>query len=131
MKFIEKNPNRKVINCDLDNTLTNGENAWEQEPTPYKEHINIIRKLYQKGYIIIIHTARPWEYAAETVAWLIKNGIFFHGLYMQKGGSDYYCDDKSASFDDLKKLLDTEILENMEQSSEPISITTSGFYMGC
>jgi hypothetical protein len=97
--------NRRVIAVDLDATLTNGENSYIVEPTPQQKHIDIIRALYKKGYIIIIHTARWWEYSCETVAWLIKNRVPFHGIMMGKMGADAYIDDKNGSFDELEKLL--------------------------
>lgn len=99
--------NHFVIAIDLDNTLTNGEPVWDGIiPTPHKEHIELIRKLFKKGYIIIIHTARQWEDASETVGWLIANRIPFQGIMMGKMGADYYVDDRNCSFEDLTKLLD-------------------------
>jgi len=97
--------NRQLIAVDLDGTLTHGENRYILEPTPHKKHIDIIKILYHKGYIIIIHTARLWEQSCETIAWLIKNRVPFHGIMMGKMGSDLYIDDKNSSFDELEKLL--------------------------
>lgn len=97
MKFTENN-NRRVWNIDLDGTLTNGEPFWEQEPTPNLGAIDRVRALYQGGNIVIIHTARQWEYAPETVGWLISHRVPFHGIYMAKGGSDHYVDDKNSLF---------------------------------
>lgn len=97
--------NRHVIAVDLDATLTNGENAWTTEPTPHQKHIDIIRGLYKKGYIIIIHTARLWEFSCETVAWLIRHRVPFHGVMMGKMGSDLYIDDRNSDFSELEKLL--------------------------
>lgn len=100
MEFNE-NSKRKVYNVDLDGTLTNGEPYWLKEPVPKIENIEKIRNLYRNGNIIIIHTARLWEDANETIAWLIKNKIPFHGIYMAKGGADYYIDDKNILIDKL------------------------------
>lgn len=101
---------KAVINIDFDGTLTNGENPFTTDPTPNIKNIDIVRKIYFKGYqyIIIIHTARMWEFAGETVAWLIKHKVPFHGLYMAKGGSDYYIDDKYTTFDDLEKMIEND-----------------------
>ncbi len=101
MKF-ETNNNRRVINWDLDGTLTTGEPFWKEEPKPNAENIGRIRELYRSGNIIIIHTARQWELAPETVAWLIKHKVPFHGIFMAKGGSDCYVDDKSFKPEDLE-----------------------------
>lgn len=93
MEFNE-NPNRKVINIDIDGVLTNGEPFWNGEPSPNAEAISHVRELYKQGNIIIIHTARMWECAPDTIAWLTKHRIPFHGIYMAKGGADVYIDDK-------------------------------------
>lgn len=100
MKF-HNNPNRKVYNIDVDGTLTNGELFWDEEPTPNTQMIDKVRELYQSGNIIIIWTARQWECAPETVGWLIKNRVPFHGVYMAKGGSDVYVDDKNVNIDEI------------------------------
>jgi trehalose-6-phosphatase len=94
MEFNESSK-RRVYSIDLDGTLTNGEPFWEVEPTPKQENIDKLRNLYKSGNIIIIWSARQWECAPDTVAWLIKNRIPFHGIYLGKGGSDYYIDDKN------------------------------------
>lgn len=100
MKF-DTNSNRKVINIDVDGILTNGEKFWEVEPSPNLETISIIRTLYEEGNIIIIHTARQWECAPETIAWLTKHRVPFHGIYMAKGGADMYVDDKMVTLIEL------------------------------
>ena len=100
MEFNE-NANRRVYCIDLDNTLTNGELFWKKEPTVRNPIKDAVVGLYKKGNIVIIHTARQWELAPETIGWLIKNRIPFHGIMMGKGGSDFYVDDKHLSFETL------------------------------
>lgn len=101
--MIEK---RSLINVDFDGTLTKDESGYDMpEPMPDYEHIDIIRRLYVKGFIIVIHTARRWDHANEMVAWLIKYKVPYHGVFMFKGGSDAYLDDKSTSFEELELLL--------------------------
>ena len=103
---------RTVLNVDVDGTLTNGELFWEQEPTPNKTVIDYVRKLYQLGkYVIIIWSARRWIDTNVTVAWLIKYDVPFHGIYMQKGATDLYLDDKVAlpTEEILKNLLENEM----------------------
>lgn len=98
MKF-DENGKRHVINVDLDGTLTkpNGPAFWEGEPIPHQPMIDSIRAAYQAGNIIIVWTARQWEHAPETVGWLIKHRVPFHGIQMAKGGSDLHIDDKALS----------------------------------
>lgn len=95
-KFIDNNPNRKVYNIDVDGTLTNNASYHDEEPEPNWSMVDKVRKTYEDGNVIIIHTARRWEHAHLLVAWLIKHMIPFHGIYMGKGGSDCYVDDKSV-----------------------------------
>lgn len=100
MAIFNPNGKPKLINVDMDGTLTNGEAFWHKRPTPNPIAIELVKQLYQAGNHIIIWTARAWEYAPETVGWLIEFGVPYHGLYMQKGGSDLYIDDKAIHFTD-------------------------------
>lgn len=93
MQFDEKGA-RRLYAIDLDGVLTNGEPFWEVEPTPNVEAIAAVREIYKGGNIVIVWTARQWTHAQETVAWLFKHSVPFHGLYMAKGGADFYVDDK-------------------------------------
>jgi uncharacterized HAD superfamily protein len=102
MEFNE-NGNRKVINVDVDGVLTNGEKFWDVDPSPNTKAISHVRELYKQGNIIIIHTARMWECAPDTIAWLTKHHVPFHCIYMAKGGADIYIDDKYCK--SLDKLL--------------------------
>lgn len=99
--FDEIDGKRELFSFDLDGTLTNGEYFWKQEPTPNLEMVKLLTKIYSAGNIVVIWTARQWDHAPETAAWLIKHSIPFHGLYMGKGGSDNYIDDKTRTFQEL------------------------------
>ncbi len=86
--------NRKVNNIDLDHTIAVDYSLTEA----HSDMIETIRTLhYTYGHIIIIWTARLWEDAPDIVAFLIKNRIPFHGLMCNKGGADYYTDDKAMT----------------------------------
>jgi len=101
MKF-DPNGKHEVYNIDLDGTLTNGEPFWEGVPvTANAVMVEALKRIYAAGNIIIIWTARQWEYAPETVGWLIAHRIPFHGLMMSKGGATYYVDDKMMLFSDF------------------------------
>jgi len=103
MKFDYTNQKKKVYCIDVDGTLTNGEMFWKCEPTPNMDMIEWTNEKYEEGNIIIIWTARQWRHAQETVAWLIKYGVPYHGLQMAKGGADYYVDDKAVELSTLYK----------------------------
>jgi len=96
MEFNQSGP-RRLIAVDLDGTLNNGEPFWVTEPTPNLEVIERVREFYRRGNIICIWTARQWSLAPETVAWLIKHQVPFHGIMMGKGGADLYVDDKAIT----------------------------------
>jgi len=105
MKF-DNIKDRKVYNVDLDGTLTYNEPWWDVTPKVNPIMRDYIRDLLHNGHIIIIWTARPWNFANETVGWLIANKIQFHGLMMGKGGADYYIDDKAINALELTKELE-------------------------
>ena len=93
-----KEPNDKLIACDLDGTLCVGEFWGEGEPKPIRERIDWINELYKKGAHIIIYTARQPDMYSVTFAWLLKHGVMFHGIAMQhKPGADCYIDDKALN----------------------------------
>lgn len=95
-QLLDGDVNDKLIAVDLDNTLCKGK-FWEKEPEPIQEIIEYIWKLYIKRAHIIIYTARQPRYYAITHAWLIKNGVPFHGIAMtMKPSADYYIDDKAV-----------------------------------
>lgn len=91
------NPNKKVFLIDYDGTLTKGE--YTDEPEPEESVIKRSNELFMQGHIIIIWTARQWDSAHLVVGWLVKHSVYFHGIQMAKGGSDYYLDDKMIDFD--------------------------------
>ena len=96
------NPNKEVFNIDFDGTLTTGE--YTSDPAPNNLMINKLKHIYYSGHIIIIWTARRWSDAQTLVAWLIKHDVPFHGIRMDKGGSDHYVDDKNMTFRAFKKV---------------------------
>ena len=101
MEFNEDSEPRLVM-VDVDGTLTKGEKRyWEEEPEPDEEVIEKVRSLYKQGNHIVIWTARSWDAARETVAWLEKHNVWYHGIRMAKGGADLYIDDKAVNVDDF------------------------------
>lgn len=89
---------------DFDNTLTIGDNKpWleDDRPIPNKKNIEIVNNLFYKGNTIIIHSSRPWEFSRKTVAWLIEQGVLFHGIYFGKVTAHYYCDDRNINLEDI------------------------------
>lgn len=89
----KENPNRKVYNIDFDGTITKGHGDHSIDIN--YSVTDKIKELYYSGNILIIWTARQWCDAPFLVSVLIENNIPFHGIRMDKGGSDYYVDDKN------------------------------------
>ena len=89
---------RKIIMMDFDGTLTQGGRFWTDDVIkPNQEMINWSNEEYKKGNVIIIFTARPYEVMRDTVAWLIKHGVKYHGINMDKPGAQMYVDDKAIN----------------------------------
>lgn len=88
---------REIIMVDFDGTLTTGGRFWVEsdEFPPNQKMIDWVNKQYKKGHVIIIFTARPYEVMRQTVAWLIKHGVKYHGINMDKPGAQMYVDDKA------------------------------------
>ncbi len=94
---------REIIMVDFDGTLTLGGRFWtKDEILPNKKVIDWVNNKYREGNVIIIFTARPYELARKTVAWLIEHGIKYHGLNFDKPGAQIYVDDKSINPENLK-----------------------------
>ena len=103
-QFRETGP-RRLIAVDFDCTLTNGELSWITDPTPNQAVIERVREFFYQGNIIIVWTARQWSSAPETIGWLIKHQVPFHGIMMGKGGADLYVDDKAIKPEAFTHLL--------------------------
>lgn len=98
LKYVD-NPDRKVYNVDFDGTLTDGKCYYNLTPDPLM--VQKVRELYYAGNIIIIWSARLWESASTIAGWCIMNDIPFHGLILNKGGTDCYVDDKAINSKDF------------------------------
>ena len=108
---------REIIMMDFDGTLTKGGRFWtDDEILPNKEMIDWSNSEYRKGNVIIIFTARPYETIRDTVSWLIKNGVKYHGLNFDKPGASNYVDDKAINPIDIMK--DTNKLKVEEGYTE-------------
>lgn len=95
---IIKNPKGKLICVDLDWTLSKGEFWGKWEPEPIVKMIKYTNSLYLKWWHIVIYTARNPDWYRDTMAWLIKNWVFFHWIAMQmKPWADLYIDDKALN----------------------------------
>ena len=96
---------REIIMVDFDGTLTQGGRFWTDDKIlPNKKVIDWVEKKYREGNVIIIFTARPYEVARKTAAWLIEHGVKYHGLNFDKTGAQMYVDDKALNPDSIENV---------------------------
>lgn len=131
VKFIKRTPNisttkikqdmnkYKRIIVDIDDTLCVVENRDFINAKPIKEVIEKVNEYYDKGYEVVISTARGQnscktveemqnKYYEVTKNWLNKNGVKYHKLEIgYKQNADMYVDDKAIRPDEFigKKVL--------------------------
>jgi uncharacterized HAD superfamily protein len=75
---------------------------------PYKNNIGIVNSLYDKGYVVIIHTGRSWAYYDQTTAWLKRHGVKYSELVMGKVVAHYYIDDRNSTLEEVyQKFIGT------------------------
>lgn len=102
--------NRFII--DVDDTICFTENRDFKNSKPYTEVINKINSLHQKGWEIILYTARgakscatllerEAKYRGLTENWLKKNNVEYDELVFGKMNADYYVDDKNMSIEEF------------------------------
>jgi len=114
---------KKIIICfDLDNTLCRTINNNYEKSKPIKKNINLLNKLYDKGFYIKIFTSRYMgrnnenkskakKMALKITKKQLKNwNINYNKLILGKPSYDVIIDDKSLNYKknwtkDLKKLF--------------------------
>ena len=113
---------KKYLCFDLDNTLCATKGSDYINSKPIIKNIKFVNELYNKGFYILIFTARHMgkfkENKSKVVAYgfkkthdqLKKWGLMFHKLEMGKPSFDYMIDDKSIFYkkswtNKLKKIL--------------------------
>ena len=131
VRFIDRTPNisttkvkqdlitYKRIIVDIDDTLCSVINRDFLNAIPYQDVIDKVNEYYDKGYEVVISTARgqnscntPEEmqekYFKVTKEWLDKVGVKYHKLEIgYKQNADMYVDDKAIRPDEFvkKKVL--------------------------
>lgn len=102
----------KIICFDLDNVICNtGKKRIYKNSKPIKRNIKTINLLYDKGYKIVIFTARYMgrskgkinlvkkKIKLLTLNQLKKWGVKYHNIYFGKPSYDLFIDDKSLFYD--------------------------------
>ena len=111
-KYLSDKTKYNTIVIDLDDTLCFTENRDFENSKPNKEIINKVNELYNKGWKIIIFTARGGKscktleekenkYRDITENWLKNNDVKYNELMFGKPNADYYVDDKNMSIEEF------------------------------
>ncbi len=109
----------KTICFDIDNVICKTTNTKDYSKSiPIKKNIKTINKAYNKGFYIIIYTARYMgrhngnltkvmkQIKPLTLKQLKNWGVKYHKIYFGKPSFDLFIDDKSLFFNkDWGKLL--------------------------
>lgn len=110
-----------IIVIDFDDTISMA-NTYDNvdlyaKALPNKDVINIMKKLYNKGYKFIIYTARGWiscnedivqadkKYRNQIENWLKKYSVPYEKLIFGKPFGIYYVDDKALRPDEFVKMF--------------------------
>lgn len=127
VKFLKRTPNisttqikkhltdttkYKTIVIDIDDTISFTYNRDFENSEPNMCVINRINELYDKGWTIILFTARggkscktiqekELKYRTITENWLSRYNVKYHQLLFGKPNADYYIDDKNISIEEF------------------------------
>jgi capsule biosynthesis phosphatase len=117
----DKSKYAQTIICDFDDTLCITTTRDWENAQPVQGIINKINNFYNKGWQIIIVTARGQlscdgdtekadaKYRKIIEGWLHRNGVKYHLLRFEKYLGSYYLDDKAINLEDFINLEVEEI----------------------
>ena len=110
--YLSDNTKYNTIVVDIDDTISFTYNRDFDNSVPNQPVIDKINELYDKGWKIILFTARggkscntleekELKYRDITERWLEKHNVKYHRLMFGKPNADYYVDDKNISIDEF------------------------------
>lgn len=87
-----------VIGVDIDGVLCSEERTFEKTlAVPLEGARDALVDLAAAGNVIVLYSARGWEYYAATVAWLRKHEMPYDQLILGKPIFDFFIDDRAIS----------------------------------
>ena len=121
-----------VIIFDLDKTLCTKKKSNEtyKDVKPIKEIIDLLNKLHDEGYFIVIETARKKKkkkndeskviqnVGEDTLKWLRENNVKYDGIKFGKTYGEFYVDDKAIRPSELYKLGINGVKEILNEESK-------------
>ena len=111
-KYLTDNTKYKTIVMDMDDTICFTLNRDFNNSIPNQPVIDKINELHDKGWKIIISTARgakscptllerEIKYRGITEAWLNSHNIKYDKVLFMKENADYYVDDKAMNIEEF------------------------------
>ena len=95
----------KVI-IDLDGTICSEEKQFSRALAKIKDGAKeSLEKLRDKGYKIIIYSARTWAEYEMTENWLKENKVPYDQIILGKPQGDYWIDDRAIRFRSWEKVI--------------------------
>jgi len=95
----------KVI-IDLDGTICSEEKQFSRALAKIKDGAKeSLEKLRDKGYKIIIYSARTWAEYEMTENWLKANKVPYDQIILGKPQGDYWIDDRAIRFRSWDKVI--------------------------
>ena len=95
----------KII-VDLDGTICTEEKQFSRSLAKVnpgaREALNLLK---EKGYILIIYSARTWAEYELTIDWLKRNKIPFDQLILGKPQGNYWIDDRAIKYNNWETIL--------------------------
>jgi len=115
--YISDNTKYHTFVVDVDDTISVTENRDFNNSKPISSVISKINSLHERGWKIILYTARGGKscssveeadekYRDITEKWLQKNGAQYDRLLFGKPNADYYLDDKAIT---IAEFLSTDV----------------------
>jgi capsule biosynthesis phosphatase len=123
----------KKIIIDLDGTITTGDNSDYTQVSPNLAVVNKIREYKQKGFEIVVSTARNMRtYEGKVgkinihtlpiiIEWLEKHDVPYDEILVGKpwcGFDGFYIDDKSIRPSEFSSMSYEEIMQLLEKENE-------------
>ena len=114
-RYLSDNTKYNTFVIDVDDTICFTINRDFDNSIPNQPVIDKINKLYDKGWEIILFTARgakscntleekEKKYRDITERWLKKHNVKYHALMFGKPNADYYVDDKNISINEFLEM---------------------------
>tara|TARA_B100000401_G_C52522806_1_gene585207 strand:+ start:278 stop:580 length:303 start_codon:yes stop_codon:yes gene_type:complete len=92
---------------DLDGTICSEEKQFSRALAKIKDGAKeSLEKLRDKGYKIIIYSARTWAEYEMTENWLKENKVPYDQIILGKPQGDYWIDDRAIRFSSWDKVID-------------------------